>query len=346
MANILYSHAIDENNNIVSIHDIDKDTCSGRVFTCLSCGQPMIARIGTKRQPHFAHKIECDCSPESYIHQLAKHIIKTTFDNSKTYEIEINRSHKCAEYASCPLFLKGDCSEIYPEKYDLKQYYQIATEEKMFDGFRADILLESTSNHQPIFFEIKYRHACTADKIASNNRIIEIDVESENELNSLLNTSVLRDSRNIRFYNFNTVSKQTSTEVKSFTVQNFSLFKSTKARVFNYNVVCNEQHSDLSIFEITMRQLNDSQISAYDIGYVAALDAHVIDSACHLCKYRKESYNLEYGPNFCCMYKLRADQNRYPHTREAQFCEFYKLDESRINTIREKMKQIPLRRIK
>lgn len=83
MAEIKYQYAYDESKNLVSIKDITKENRNQNQYICIGCGNPLLPRaIGSKyRRPHFYHKELVDCSGETYLHKLAKKLIK---ENLKT----------------------------------------------------------------------------------------------------------------------------------------------------------------------------------------------------------------------------------------------------------------------
>ena len=73
MADILYTIAVDKNNQFVNANDAKK----GEIFSCPVCKTELILRkSGSKKKgakrPHFAHKTAHNCKPESYLHYIFK----------------------------------------------------------------------------------------------------------------------------------------------------------------------------------------------------------------------------------------------------------------------------------
>lgn len=64
--------AYDKDKNIIDI----KNTESGEVYTCVSCGNELITKKGDVRKHHFAHKNVVDCDKESILHEYVKYKIK------------------------------------------------------------------------------------------------------------------------------------------------------------------------------------------------------------------------------------------------------------------------------
>lgn len=181
-------------HNIVGIDDVNSSKIE---YVCMACGSAMIARRGKKRVHHFAHKEKTvKCDPESYFHKLGKKIFKEVYDESVNFVIKtLSQSIDLKkEYGECLI-------EVREEGQILQKY--------------ADLLIKhSTDENKDISVEIFYSHQVTKNKIDSANRIIEIripinwvdndDIESdaiEREIRKIC-TPPLRESENVRFYNF------------------------------------------------------------------------------------------------------------------------------------------------
>jgi competence protein CoiA len=85
---------------IVGIDDVENGlNCK---CICIDCGEKLIARNnGKKRRHHFAHKHECSGNIETYLHKVAKEIIKKNkkikLPNGEIYNyitIEFEKSYK------------------------------------------------------------------------------------------------------------------------------------------------------------------------------------------------------------------------------------------------------------
>lgn len=74
--------------------------------------------------------------------------------------------------------------------FDLKKYYDTCVKEQSFNNYMADLpLSESTGKHQnAVFIEIRVSHECTQEKQCSGQRIIEIQIKSDDDLYSFINT--------------------------------------------------------------------------------------------------------------------------------------------------------------
>ena len=99
----------------------------------------MVAKLGSKKSHHFAHKANTQsCSSETYLHKLAKTFLMQKFQTG-AFEIEMKRYYLCVEAESC--LFNGNCRQSDWKKYDLKDHYDSCVEEQSVDGFRADILI-------------------------------------------------------------------------------------------------------------------------------------------------------------------------------------------------------------
>ena len=167
MAEIKYQYAYDENGKLVSIDEYIRDTGKLHTFKCVGCGGTLLPRaIGSEyRRAHFYHKEVIGCSGETYIHKLAKKLIKEKFDNSDRFYIAYNVNKRC-DKRDCRL-RNIDCQRKYEKNViDLKKYYDTCTEEAQVNGFIADLLLTNSKkpNTKPVLIEICVTHACEEEK--------------------------------------------------------------------------------------------------------------------------------------------------------------------------------------
>lgn len=202
MAEIKYQYAYDESKNLVSIKDITKENRNQHQYICIGCGNPLLPRaIGSKyRRPHFYHKELVDCSGETYLHKLAKKLIKEKFENSEKFEISYPVTRTC-QNTNCQLRSEKCEDKNQVCKYDLKQYYDTCTEEAEINGFIADLLLTNSksTNLAPVLIEVCVTHACEEEKRNSGLKIIEIKIKNEEDINALLNMEVWEETHEWRY---------------------------------------------------------------------------------------------------------------------------------------------------
>ena len=197
-----YTYSLDEESNLVNVCDAIK----GVKYFCPCCGAEMIPRQGIIRKWHFAHKANFEnCSYESYLQNLKKKRIRECFERVTVFEISFLSKALCS-IKECPLGVVNRCSWNEQRNFDLKQFYDTCEEEVNVDGFRADLLLTNNRKKStpPILIEIYVTHKSTMEKINSENRIIEIKIETEDDIEQLVSSRAFIENSETKFFNFRT----------------------------------------------------------------------------------------------------------------------------------------------
>lgn len=178
-------YALDDAGNLVYLGNKSSTEIQRKDYICLGCGNALRPVQGKQREWHFRHKVNARCNKESYIHQLGKKIIKNKFDKEESFIIKYHKQLCCSNYNSCP-FKDPKCRYSEKSRFDLKDWYDTCQEEKSGNdtNYRADLLLTHSQfpDRKPIYIEIAYKNDCVREKIASGIKIIEIEVENENDL--------------------------------------------------------------------------------------------------------------------------------------------------------------------
>ena len=331
MERIKYHYAFDEIGNLVNITYISREYRKHHKFFCVSCEKEMTARLGNKRTHHFAHK--CDnaaCSLETYLHKLSKYAIKWKFDNSQTFGITYNRPILCQNRKSCLFYEKYECYDNEYKTIDLKKYFDTCNEEQSIKGFKADLLLsDSTLKYKGyILLEIYVTHKCSERKINSGQKIIEIRISSEEDIENIIKGNI-SENDNIRFYGF-------ANDEKPLHVSNvprFVLYKSDAAYI-DYNALCNNNTrlSDKSVLELNISRhysyTEKETIRAYGLAKAITMGYEIKN--CAICKYI--CYDGDTGKYRCNLYK-RFSTPHFPKQDHAQNCEYYNIDKRLINTL-------------
>jgi len=170
-------------------------------YRCLSCGEALISVIGDKRRRHFRHKIISPaCSVETYLHEIGKQLFYDTYksclDGDGDFQIELLCPRVCDYCAR-----KGPCDmSPRPSVFSLTQYFKEIHLERPDGDFVPDLLLVSESGEK-LYAEIAVTHCVTRDKISSGVRLIEIRIESEEDLSLIRSRKLGRDAR-VRVFNF------------------------------------------------------------------------------------------------------------------------------------------------
>ena len=171
-------------------------------YTCIGCGKALVPALGTIRQHHFRHKVVTNCSPETYLHKLAKEKFYETYkhclDNGIPFLITFSVNYKCNFSSWIPSTLW--CTKPLQETYDLTKYFSMIDIETPHGDFIPDILLRNT-NGTALYLEMKVSHGSTQEKINSGTRIIEMKISCEEDI-EVFSSLQLIESEKTRFFNF------------------------------------------------------------------------------------------------------------------------------------------------
>jgi hypothetical protein len=340
MAEIKYHFAL-EGNKIIPIDEVNKDERRAHTYTCMGCGAEMIAKIGEKKAPHFAHKANVEnCNSETYLHKLTKRLIKEKFEAPGPFNIKYHRIGTCSKIKECLFGNKTECEVIQSNVFNLKDYYDTCQEEIQINGFVADLLLTNSMKpeREPVLIEVLVKHPCTEKKLKSGLRIIEIKVDSEDDIKALLQKDVLCESLDIvknpeledyipnkgdaKFYNFDR-STQGEGERK---IPRSILYDSGKSFVDRYSChsIKKKKRSN-SIFEVSFVP-NDGEDFCYPYEYIGNIIAskNIPNfKTCILCKYYKSYMDMFMeDKTICCLYK-KYNTPKEPQPKDARLCQYY-----------------------
>lgn len=335
-----YSYAFDSESRLIQIEDAIK----GKEYRCPNCKEIMIVREGKERKKHYAHKNTENCSYETYLHNIAKRRICECFNESAHFMIQYQSKVRCN--VDCPLGAKQPCEWNDIKDFDLKQYYDQCEEEKQVDDYRADLLISHSKikNREPILIEIWMMHKSTEEKLKSGLRIIEIHIESEDDIKEIVDTASIVETQSckvqrgnkiefdkIRFYNFKELSEYPEEEHQS------------KKHVFWIDAKSNYQFSDevfdnipLSTKSLKCQESNPPEIenSIFRIesrdpineyfAYYKLANSGLCFSFCKTCKnYKWKGNTLGCG---CILYKSK-DISQYIALSITEKCPDFKLRE-------------------
>ena len=326
-----YQHyASDINNNIIHV----KDTSNLEVqkYYCPYCNNEMITKRGNVRQWHFAHKTD-KCSYDKYLHSIAEIMIMDWFNKSQNVFLLMQHDLKCNTYDSCVYFNFMYCQAIEKRQYDLKKYYSKCIKEYGYKGFVADLYCgNNTKPNEPIFIEIFVTHKCSEEKINSGIRIIELKIQSEEDIINIINFNKLEEGEKVKLYNFKP--KEIIIDNLKQDFQKYILFSSLKGYVDRKNFTCrNYAQYRKGIYEISMQY--DDCIPNFDlincgglyiIGTVKTYLEGKNQKNCLLCKWQKED---SFDDRFCMLYK-KCGNPKFCKDNDAAKCSMFKLDSSRI----------------
>ena len=339
MQKIKYSYCNDENGNLIYIKNIDPTTRHACKLYCLQCEQEMVANLGTKKRWYFSHKKDTACDGESYLHELAKRLIREKFLSSDHFPIIFSRDVPCSERTQCPLYTEDACIEHYVKiPSDLKSYnnnilYDRCDKEAPISDFRADLLLthSSKSDRQPVLIEIYKTHQSSATKLKSNYKIIETKkINSEEDIEDIVRRGFI-EGENCYTHNFDP--RLPAIRIKDVPIERFVLHKSGKVFVhsaFNDDFACenvyNKYHPQ-SVIELNMRTIifdpNPNHMNSSEKGLIYLVKKGMDIRNCIICKYYKCSYS---GDNICVLYKKLGMSESQPEQTMAKQCPKYEIN--------------------
>lgn len=192
-------YAFDEYDRLVHVDDVPKGNACKCV--CPACKKPLQAKNGgTNRTHHFAHQagVDCPTAYETSLHLLAKEKIQKAFYESAVFKISFNYKSCCVKLRDCKYVKYGSCTNESVKTFNLKEFYDTCEQEIKYDSInrRSDLKISSSENPEraPIYIEIFVTHASDSEKLHSGNKIIEIKIGSEEELDELIKKGIVEDS--------------------------------------------------------------------------------------------------------------------------------------------------------
>lgn len=200
---IRYKYANGANGRIYDVSSLtDESRNLGSPYKCIGCGNELIPNLGKIRTTkYFSHKSVGSCSPETYLHELAKTTFINTYQDcikeGKPFYFSLYRPKTCTHFKERMGF---ECGGRVREKVDLTKIYESALLESNVGEFKPDVALISQRT-SPLFIEIAVTHKCSEEKIKSGNKIIEIAVNTEDDI-GIINSCHISDAHeSIKTYN-------------------------------------------------------------------------------------------------------------------------------------------------
>ena len=174
-------------------------------FECFGCGNALIARLPQQGiAKHFAHKQQCHCSGETYLHALAKDRFASAYRRAVAEGVPFTLSRTLTY--TCRYFeesARGTCNHQLHESFDLTKIFPTCGIEKQVRGFIGDVVLSSADGADFLLVEFAVSHRCSEDKLNSGLRIAEVLISEEDDVIESCDNIDAR-KKNVRLYNFRT----------------------------------------------------------------------------------------------------------------------------------------------
>jgi hypothetical protein len=336
MSEIKFKYAYVDNiiNDIISINDVTNENRNQHKFRCIGCNQELIPRaINSKyKKPHFYHKEIVNCSGETYLHKLAKHIIKEKFEKNPVFLIKYYVSKKCNNN-ECK-FRTVYCQDNYQDYIvDLKKYYDTCTEEAPINGFIADLLLTNSKNPslKPTLIEIYVSHPCDDNKKNAGFPIMELKINNEEDILNLHQNDVIceqlyapKGDYNAKFFSF----KKEFSIPFQIKLQRYIYIPKQGPNGYLTTINCNKAQYKLrvgSLIELNIINLHNDDTPCTMWFILEWLSEHKGWQRCNLCKYYYATSNENDAK---CRLSKKYDTPIYPAMNEAEKCKYYRKKEN------------------
>ena len=200
---IKYRYAIGNDGNSVDVSDLTKETRRKNApYICYGCGKELIPNLGKKKVKHFSHMETCECSVETYLHELGKLTFikeyKDCLTNEQPFLFTTENPAVCTYYKD---LINETCENRKLVEFDLTKVFKIIILETHYKGFVPDILLLSDDKSDALFIEIVVTHESEKEKIDSGYRIIEILLKGEADIDTIRGRKIFEYGHNITTYN-------------------------------------------------------------------------------------------------------------------------------------------------
>ena len=309
MVKNLLTYALDSSNKLKHIDAVENGMACGCVCPC--CKERLMAKNGgTKRMHHFAHAsgVDCEGAYETMLHLLAKERIQDAFMTHDTFNIEYEYRSYCRKVKECTFFRYGDCYEASRKIFNLKKYYDSCGQELPYDTIkrRSDLKIFSKSNPnlKPVYIEFFVTHASEIEKLHSGEKIIEIKIESEEDIDNIVAHGFIETTRIaqehdpiIKFYGFK--NEDYKVELNSrIQFARYVLYQSGKSLCYSDSCLCGElrKTSKSTLCEICFHTTDSFKI--YEMVKYQGLKRFGIKN-CRYCK----NYVRSYSGMICKLYK-------------------------------------------
>lgn len=339
--------AIDEQNTIIDLHNLDEIDTFKHTYYCIACGKEVFINVDNSGYS-FSHLKENPlCSKASYLHNAAKMMLCKKFNTEPKFNIYINQKYFCENNNECSFFNKSDCFESIPTPYDLKTLgydsceidYKFPNNDvcydivlKRGDDLEKAIVIRTNSDSSSNSF---YTNSADLYK----NRVILATINSERDIFELYEKP-LSEYRGITFFNFgNGNFKTTSREGIRRRMLKFMLFSSGKYHL--ENTFCDSLISKRStVYEmITPNVITPN--ATYEVEYsqkirqyavLQCFNKHKKVCLCEICSYLKPVNSIYYHENICIRYKTKGTP-KYPLATMQCNCPYFKLDKNLLSEL-------------
>ena len=339
-------------NKTVQLVDVDKVPFGNkRCCCCPACKEPLIAKNqGTKRMHHFAHQsgTECDYAIESMLHILAKEKIREAFLSKSEFWIEFEYKSYCTNFEHCKFIHYSDCCESKRQRFNIKLFYDSCEQEIPYDNInrRSDLKIFSSTHPErsPIYLEFFVTHASELEKLHSGNKIVEICIESVNDILQLAENGIIEPNshnssdyyelesfRSVSFYGFKNMDYRNSHISTEIEFVRYILYQSGKTQCFQDACDCKRlaKSKASSLLEICIH--TSVSFALYEqVRYIGYQRFRIPN--CILCKNYVDRYSGM--GKICRLYKhLQIPRYEDFDTARARTCHYFVIDQKEMQSV-------------
>ena len=338
---IKYKYAKDGNEKLIDIDSLNEENRVMSKFFCISCGNELIARLGKIKVHHFAHKMVVSCSGETYLHLLGKQLFFENYteclNTERPFTIEIYQKRTCNHFEN-ELGLKCKQPKV-TTKFDLTQFFDKISIETRESSFIPDIMLTSKNGKEKVFVEIAVTHISTEEKLNSNYRIIEVDIENEDDFEPIKRKYLSVTGSNVKFKNFKTneinaslCNGQCKIDYNFFTIDTDGrcLLKQRNLRQIKNQLAI--EKDGIVKYEIS-KDNGRNYSDIFKKGVATFSQQNLKVKNCFVCRYHAENNSWQYYENttsvpiFCKFLKIKCNSN------QAVSCGYFKLEKNYVQEI-------------
>lgn len=339
--------AIDEGGKLMDFRVPSEFDAINHFYYCPNCREEVVLKVDDNGRYTFAHVDEdAPCDDEMYLRGAAVAAIQKSFENSKSFLIDVPQYRYCKQGDKCPC--NQECRIPTIRQYDLKSYHFVNCKKdyKFNDvSYRTDLVLYS-ENIQKNAIEVRVNTENFENEIETPRRLIEVTVYSENDVCRLKHG--LKEFDNVRFSGFDENAKETANPVEiKRDVLKYTIYASGK--IYIGPVKCTELHSSQNrlnvIKEGVFVRTNGCVEDMYDFLHLHFKMLQNELCCCRLCSYLKKSNGLG-GDYICIRYKkVGTPKNPLKEKNPPKECLYFREDFNilkRENELNEEMEIVEL----
>lgn len=321
--------AIDEQNTIVNLYNLDNIDTNKHTYFCLACGKEVFINVSDWGSYSFSHINRNEpCEDDFYLHEAAKKVLFDRFNNQQKFDIYIPQRHICEKGCNCVLFNEKHCIAAIPVPFDLKAHgYNSCEIEYKFpnEQFSYDVVLRRRDELNTAIVIIIDAGTCYIEPVNLKNRFLEITVSSELDIMKLHDRPLRGEG--IKFFNFEEPKELKNTSWKNISreVLKFTLFSSGK---YYWGVdSCMSTNKKSTIYEMIIFKDTGKHKAIKQYAILRCYNSQKVLCLCEICYYLKHVDGLYNQEDICIRYKTKGTPRNPLETKPIK-CPYFSLDRS------------------